>query len=107
MTQLESDLGKNDIRWAVAQASWCKDGTYPQVNSGLWGESAQVRDAQSRLWLLPKVYQGPDTDQLKDDSFRRLLPNNTRDCHFSGLGLETVGDMWFDRISAMLDELVP
>ncbi len=106
MKQLETDVGMPNLRWAVAQASWCKDGTYPQVNNGFWGESAAVRDAQSRLWLSEKVFPGPDTDQLKDDIYRRLVSNNSRDCHFSAMGLQTVGDMWFESISKMLDQIV-
>ncbi len=106
MKQLETDLGRASIPWFVAQASWCKDGIYPQVNNGSWGESAAVRDAQARLWDLASVYPGPDTDVLKDDSYRRLVSPNQVDCHFSALGLQTVGDMWFRSISAALDTML-
>ena len=61
--------------------------------------SADIREAQARLWRSGVALEGPDTDALKSE-FRA---SNGRGVHFNGAGLTEHGKLWFEKVGPWVE----
>ena len=78
-----------DVPWFVAQATYHVPGDESDPN---------IRAAQAALWQNGVALEGPDTDRFKG----KLRGRHGQGVHFSGPGLETHADAWFEKVSLWL-----
>lgn len=82
-----------DFPWMVARVSY--DGpSRPRSNS--------TRDGQKRMWDEGIALEGPDTDTLT--GINRSANGTGR--HFSTIGLRAHGNLWAEKVSAYLDNVL-
>ena len=77
------------LPWFVAQATYHSE-TDPSDD--------EFREAQKQTWVSGAALQGPDTDTL-GAAFRAGV-------HFNGAGLRKHGEVWFEKVSPWLEELL-
>jgi hypothetical protein len=82
---------KWQVPWIVATATWCQDNYYYGVG---WGDSQEVRTAQTLIVEDDDVFAGPDMDTLRGDN--RGQPEGN--CSWSEKGAKAAADLWVPRL---------
>ncbi|WII73412.1 sialate O-acetylesterase [Bdellovibrio sp. 22V] len=101
---LDTDLGMN-LKWVVARTTFSREVETPNcigITQTKPFNSQLLRASQQALWGMNNIYQGPESDDLKE-GYR--YPGEVGACvHFSYAGQKEMAKRWFNAINASLSQ---
>lgn len=101
---LDTDLGTN-VKWIVARTTFSREVETPNcigITQTKPFSSQLLRASQQYLWGMNNIYQGPESDDLKE-GYR--YPGEVGACvHFSYAGQKEMATRWFNAINASMTQ---